>query len=333
MTQSFYPITPVEVTPGSTGWQDVDVSAHIPVGATGVILHIVNTNTGTDYNTGLRKNGSTDARIAKTRKYSHFWAMIGVDSNRVFEAYIGNTTYIDIYLVGYTVSGVTFFTNAYDKSLSVYNSWEDIDCHTECPGAVGLIFESPNPNPYVSGFRNNGSTDDRRAVGWYGHVWWVVGCDSNQICEMYAGDSTVDCYLIGYITDGAVFNVNATDLSLGSTGSYIDLAALPANSVMGFIEVLTGGSSYSYALRKNGSSESLYYDCTWHHNAIVECDDSGIIEGKIENTSVDFFLLGYATKSSGWSSISKVNGIVAIDLSKVDGIVVANIAKITGIAV
>lgn len=62
MAQSFFEVTPVEVTPGSAGsWQTVDLSAHIPVGATGAIFHLVFTASKikpTAYNCGLTNYGS-----------------------------------------------------------------------------------------------------------------------------------------------------------------------------------------------------------------------------------------------------------------------------------
>src|SRR5687767_12138048 len=52
-------ITPLEVTPGvAAAFTDVDASAQVPAGATGVILHISGVS-GIDI--GLRKNGSTDS--------------------------------------------------------------------------------------------------------------------------------------------------------------------------------------------------------------------------------------------------------------------------------
>ncbi|GAI97155.1 unnamed protein product, partial [marine sediment metagenome] len=80
MAQSFYPITPVDVSPSTSGeWVDVDISAHAPSGATGAILHIVNTGeVFDDFSIGLRKNGSTDDRTNWILHASHFWAMIGV---------------------------------------------------------------------------------------------------------------------------------------------------------------------------------------------------------------------------------------------------------------
>ena len=299
MAQTFYPITPVEVTPGTAGsWQDVDVSAYVPAGATGVILHCVDTQIGLDYALGLRKNGSTDNRYAVIYRNTHCWAAIGVDNNRIFEAYVEDTTYVDIYLVGYTMSGVTFFTNAYDKSLSGTGAWTDINCATEAPSAIGLIWEVTNSSAnYNLGFRKNGSSDNRiYDVEKHSCFGVIIGCDTSQICEGYIESIYIDFFLVGYITDGATLNTNATNVSLGSTGSWLDLSALPSNANMGFIEVAnTSGTKYQYGLRKNGSSEEIYRNAAYHPWAFVECDTSQIIEGKIANTAVDFFVVGYST--------------------------------------
>jgi len=51
----------VDVTPGSTGWQDIDLSSYIPVDATGVIMMIRWVNaTGNPFEGGVRRNGSSD---------------------------------------------------------------------------------------------------------------------------------------------------------------------------------------------------------------------------------------------------------------------------------
>ena len=296
MAQTFFPITPVEITPGTpNAWTDVDVAAYAPYGATGVLLHIVNPS-GTDYPLGLRKNGSTDNRTQGLGYYNHYWAAIGVDSSRVFEAYIGSTTNIDIYLVGYTMPGVTFFTNAYNKELGSTGDWIDINCATEAPGAAGLIFEiSAGSTATFFGLRKNGSSDNRTATtGYHCCFGAIIGCDASQICEGYISTLEVDFYLVGYITDGCTFNTNATNVSLDTIGSWLDLPALPASANMGFIEVTTS-EYYDYGLRKNGSSENIYEEASRHPWAFVECDENRIIEGKIANTAVDFFVVGYST--------------------------------------
>jgi len=336
VAQTFYPITPVEVTPGTaSAWTDVDVSAYVPAGATGVILHCVNTHASNNYALGLRKNGSTDARTTSITSNAHCWAAIGVDANRIFEAYIGNTTYIDIYLVGYTVSGVTFFTNAYDKSKTTLTTWEDIDCSTEAPSAIGLIFEVKGSTAaYAMGLRTNGSTDNRTASTLYHDTFGVIiGCDASQICEGYIENVAVDFFLVGYITDGCTFNTNATDVSLATTATWLDLTALPATANMGFIEVTSGGA-YNYGLRKNGSAEDIYKYAFRHPWAFVECDASQIIEGEIANVAVDFFVVGYATAvavvqlSAVSAGVCSVSG--AIRVARALAAASAGIASVSG---
>lgn len=304
-SQTFFPITPVDVTPSTGSWLDVDCSSHIASGATGVLLHIV--NAGAAYSAGIRKNGSTDARYSDIYIGAHHWSAIGVDANRKFEARLENAS-TDIYLVAYTMSGVTFFTNAYDKSLSWYDAWRDLDCSSQCPSAIGLIWEPiAGTQGYVYGFRKNGSTDDRKlSLNSFATIGVIIGCDGSQVCEGWADTSTIDFYLTGYVTDGATFYTNALDRSLGSTGTWIDLTALPANTGMGFYNVhaFTHPGSYEYGLRKNGSSENLYEVAARMNWAFVECDSSWTVEGKTGHTSVDFYLIGYSEAAACSPSIS-----------------------------
>jgi len=137
-------IDPVEITPGSAGaWIDIDVSSYVPAGATGVVLHFVNTHASNYYYIGQRKNGSTDNRYGQLFSDCHTWSAIGIDANRVLEAYVGNTTSIDIYIVGYYTSDAVFNTNAVDKSLSNTGAWYDIDISgdTGADTATGAILE------------------------------------------------------------------------------------------------------------------------------------------------------------------------------------------------
>lgn len=294
MAQTFFPITPTEIVAGAANdWVTMDASGYVPSGATGVILHCINKQS-TGRALGLRKNGSTDDRTDDIAGLGHCWAAIGVDANRVFEAYVTSTEIEDIYVVGYTISGVTFKTNADDMSLGVTGSWQPINCSTEAPNAIGLIFEIIGGLWKESGLRKNGSSDDRHPYV-RDHRWFtaIIGCDDSQICEGYIGDTDVDFFLVGYITDGCTFNTNATDISLGSTEEWLDLSALPAGANMGFIEVIST-ATYNFGLRKNDTAEDIYRDVSRHVWGIVECDASQIIEGKIENTGVDFFVVGYS---------------------------------------
>lgn len=302
-------ITPVEVTPGTAGsWQDVDVSANIPSGATGVILHCVNPTGDDTLDIGLRKNGSSDVRQSDINNDSHYWAMIGVDGSRIFEAYVGSTS-LEIWITGYTTAEAVFLTNGVDKEPS-QGSWLDQDCSTDAPDAIGLIFEVfTNVRSDGVGFRKNGSSDNRGTLyGIWKKFWAIIGCDGSQIVEVFvANNTTATVFLVGYITSGVTFNTNATDLSLGTTGSWLDLSTLPAGATGGIIEVYDDGQvTNSYGLRKNGSAEDIYRRGRHHCWGIIEADADNKIEGKILGTVIDFWLVGYVEGAVGGTILPQI---------------------------
>lgn len=297
-----YLAAPVDVTPVSfAAWVDVDAAAAgVPAGASGVIVHISKTGAADAF--GLRKNGSTDNRIANFNDGgvgSHFWAAIGVDGSGLFEAYLGTTGLWTVYITGYFSGGEeSFFTNAVDKSLGTANIWTDVDISGDTGGdtAVGAIFEiNGTSSAQTMGFRNNGSTDDRRqpfAV----RKWAFVGVDGSEICEHQMSSVNVDIFLIGYWKTGATFTTNGTDRSTATTGSYEDVAALPVGAVGGVYEFNGVGGTYGpdHALRKNGASDDIYSNTrkAW---GLVECDGSRITEQKLSDASMDLFEMGYLT--------------------------------------
>lgn len=303
-------ITPVRITPGTAGsWQDVDVSAHIPAGSTGVILHVFKNYSAISYDFGLRKKGSTDDRHNTLYSDGHLWAAVGVDGNRVFQCYTGHITRVDAYLVGYFGSEAVFFDNAVDKSLAGTGSWDDIDisANTGADTAIGAIFDVVGVWQKNLGLRNNGSSDNRlSAVS--EHIWAVIGVDGAEICEGQIADAGIKFWLVGYLKSGATFNTNATDIALGGVGSWTDLAALPAGGIGGIIEVFTSSYTYDYGLREKGSAEDIYgrapYARAW---AMVEADNNRLIEGKISNTGMDFYLVGYFTPTSTAPTITLLN--------------------------
>jgi hypothetical protein len=284
-------------------WIDIDATAYgVPVGATGIIYRIKNWegSGGEDCAFGVRKNGSSDNRINPLWEHTPSWGAIGVDSNGIFEIYKGSeTTKFGFWIIGYTTSGVTFFTNAYTKTPAL-SGWRDIDCSAECPNAIGLIFELVGPSRgevmINYGFRNNGSTDtfvynapDHCAPG------IIIGCDANQVCEFYQQyTGYFEVYLIGYITDGAYFYTNAVSQAIG-IGAWTDFpTALPAGSVMGFYEFRGSGSAYPHDTRPNGTSYIQGGLDNRHCWAFENCDGSGIVEGYVGGSGITYYLVGYA---------------------------------------
>lgn len=296
--QSFYPLAePVDITPVATGvWTDVDVSAYIPTGATGVMLHIENTAAAGNA-IGVRKKGSTDNRTQLLSDYFQIYPIIGVDENRKFQVYRGSN--IKVYLLGYTATGVVFFDNAYDKTVANHSVWETIDCSAECPGAIGIIVEVTSVGREF-GLRHFDSTDDRLALC-SNHAWAIIGCDASQRIKGYVWFSLPSVYfhIVGYVTQGAVFKTNGVDKSLTPvlTWEEINCSTECPSGILVFMEVVsTASSNYSWGLCKKGLADAKrIYRYGIHQWALVPCDSAQKLEGAIANTAVDWWIIGYAT--------------------------------------
>lgn len=298
-------LTPSAITlSAASAWTDADVSASVPSGATGVILHIEKTVTAAR-TIGLRKNGSTDNR---TNNFStngandgHFWACIGVDSSRIFEYFVGSTTEVIINLVGYFTSDAVFFDNAVSKATGTTFSYVDADisADTGTDTALAAVIETITNNVSNQVYlRKNGSTDDFKD-GFGQHIFSIVGVDGSEIFEQYISSTTVDTFLVGYITANVTMHTNATSRATATTGSYEDVAALPSGAIGGIYTVVAAGqnNALDYAVRKNGSSEDIYRSCSNVNPgaAIVECDGSLLVEQKIAGAAVDLYESGYFT--------------------------------------
>jgi hypothetical protein len=300
-------VDPVECSPSTTeSWVDVDLDNYVSgvSGATGVLLLLIAGTTGVMGTLSARKNGSTDARIYKlgntaiVHAKNHECMPIGVDENNIFEINISDTTNLHVYIIGYTRSESTFFTNLQNADATSYDSWVDVNCSSYAPGAIGIYFISHCGTVDNVGLRKNGSTDARTTKAEYFTTGGLIGCDTSQIIEQYAGSANMDLAIVGYITKDVVLNTNATDVSISTTDSYVDMAALPAGATGGIYEVIASNFAYGrLTFRKNGTSIDNYLDLT-HTWYFCQCDSGGIVEQKTETANNDAFLIGYFTTSA-----------------------------------
>lgn len=294
---------PVDVTPAIAGsWVDVDVSLYVPPGATGVLV-LYHNPSGFDRAYGIRRNGSTDSWQTEVEAPSgaQGWLMTGLDPNGGFEVYTGSTS-VRTYLLGYTMEGVTFFTNRVQKTIGFLNSWRDVNisADTGVDTAIGAIFTVTNDSfgQNQFGLRKKGSSDDRvRELDSKGSTLGLVGVDASEVAEFQVDDSDVDLFLVGYVTHGAVFFTNGVNKSTSNTGSYqnVDITSDVASRANGaFLEIYnSGGAKHRTALRRNGASNDLYRD-HMHGFAAVGIDAGDVFQQKIESTSMDLYLMGYS---------------------------------------
>ncbi|MHC4218613.1 MAG: right-handed parallel beta-helix repeat-containing protein [Planctomycetota bacterium] len=297
-----YLAAPVDVSSGSTGWSDVDVSAWVPAGATGVILQDVNTS-GDRYVYGVRENGSSDTWMLTEQSSRHEslgFHMVGVDANRVFELYNGHSA-LTTYLLGYTMDGVTFLTNAIDKSIGATGTWTDVDisADTGADTAIGAVFYvmDTTRDDYAVGLRMKGSSDELYTGKDKGDCdAALIGLDANEVCQMKIESTAVDLYLVGYVTSGAVFFTNAVDKATATTGSYVDVditGDIGSDDANGAILSLHGDGAEYFGVRRNGASYDFYERLIDQKWPIVAIDADDIFEQKISATTHDLYLTGY----------------------------------------
>jgi hypothetical protein len=293
---------PVDVSPSAEEvWVDVNASPHVPAAATGVIVQFVNP-TGNDYDFAIRKKGSQDPwQNNGASKGFQGWLATGVDGGRMFQVY-SQSKNVRVYLVGYTMGSVSFFTNRINKSPSS-PGWTAVDISADTGGrkAIGAIFTVCNDSGGVRSYalRKKGSTDNRitdirRTMCGMA----IVGVDGAETSELYIEDMNVELYLQGYVTGGAVFFTNAKDYSTSSLGNYVSVditAELGGNNAnMALLEIDPSDNDwYDFALRGNGQSHD-YYLPVHHTFAAIALDANDIFQQKIEHTNYNIYLVGYS---------------------------------------
>ena len=268
----------------------IPLSSILPADTSALFLHVV-ASSASEY-LGLRKPGSSDNRTQMIPSNSHQWTVVGVDAGITFQAFLSNNISQSVYLVGYMTAESGVILNNGVSQTGTNWAWVEKDLSAICPDAIAVIFEIL-PDGMFYGLRPHGSTQDTYQAGHY-HSWGVIGCDANQHIDYYKSTATQYLYIIGYITKDAVFPVDAEDISLSTTETYVGIDLSGKNAELAFIDVM-GMANQKYALREAGSGEDIYRNLDGQHNwGIIGVSDAGVIEGKIQATDVKFWLVGLA---------------------------------------
>lgn len=303
----------VDISPVTTGsWQTVDVSAYCPAGTTGVIIRYWSTSS-TNYAFGYRKKGSADNRTGNANGRLGGWIGCGVDANRQLEIYIANAA-LKTSLVGYFGAEAVFFTNGINKSVGGTGSWQDVSIAANVnvgDSAVLAFLEfSGLSGSWQFGVRKKGSTlGTPNTLGLRGGA---AGLDATLTYQNYIENLAQDVYLLGYLRAGAVVHDTVQVVTPGSTGNFVDLAALPAGAIGGFYR-LYGGISYPAGIRCKGAAETTYNQLNDQTYVMVKCDGSQLVEAKIANTTQNVITeLGYFTDlpTPAITNLSSASGYV-----------------------
>ncbi|MFN8760227.1 MAG: hypothetical protein ACK5XA_15635 [Tagaea sp.] len=284
-------VTRTDISPGTTGsWQDVDVSALVPAGATGVILRVLNTSAIAPSAVGWRKKGSTDNRTGTLYVLSQTQAHVGVDGSRVLQLYRGATD-IQFSLEGHWGSEAVFFDNAVSKTPGGGYSWTaaSIASDTGADTAIAAFVEFAGT---WAALRKTGSSDSRSG-GINAHAGGMIGVNGSESFDYQTEGGSNPVFVLGYLKSGATIATNGTDRSTATTGSYQDVAAFASGNVAALYEMASTGSG-AIALRKKGDAGDLNYtpggaNIGWF---VIEGDASRIVQQKIAATDSDLWELG-----------------------------------------
>lgn len=222
----------VDITPSSNNaWEDQDLSAYIPAGATGVMLYHYNSTSS--YKCCARKKGSTDGTYIVWGPGRHSYQTCGVDSNLTLQTYRGASS-AKTYLLGwFTDADATFLDNRVALTFTADGAWTDIDITAQTTGsdvATGAFLNVFCTDIAMTDIncRKKGSTDSRD--GWSSesasdrNFGFGVGTDANEAFQMYCNDaSAITVYLQGYTIANANWLTNGIVRSEGSGWQNMDV--------------------------------------------------------------------------------------------------------------
>lgn len=186
----------------------------------------------------------------------------------------------------------------------------DLDSFVTVPsGATGcvIIVHNPSATDYSSDVRANGSTDSHAVThpnnSWYAYAVKLDSADN--IVEVNISNTALKVYVRDFFGSESVFNTNGVAKSLAGSGAWTDVdisANTGADTAIGaYFKAHSVGGSRLYGFRKNGSTDNRVTEGD-NGLAIIGVDASEICEGQINDTDMDFYLMGYCTTQAAFDT-------------------------------
>jgi archaellum component FlaG (FlaF/FlaG flagellin family) len=296
------------ITAGS--WRDMDLSSVVPVGTTGVIVEIVNTDV-TDTLSGLVR-GKEDTRdyisnlnFQRVADETHRWQIVKVDSDRVIQGYVEDRQ-IDFKLLGYTMgTDPSYFNTPFDITPATESAWTiaDVSAFVDADAdGVILFIVSTQDGDRNYGVREIGSSfsTTNRDLENFSSTMYMVGLDASYQFEVYHTDfDDVKFYLVGQTKGSVVYYTNDLAVSDPATGSFQEIDAdsysVPAIANGLILRVVGTGTNLISALRHGDSTDDWTPDIGGgnHIHAAVGINDDNMWDEYIEGTSIDVSIAAY----------------------------------------
>jgi dipeptidyl aminopeptidase/acylaminoacyl peptidase len=329
-----------DISLAATGaWHDIDLSSHIPSGATGAIVELVNT-ADTDYNGMVRGKENTrdymsNAAYGEIEAETHRWQIVKLDRNRLIESYVSNTL-VDFKLLGYTVgSDPVYFGVPPDITPATTGAWTTIDVSDYVDSStdgVILLVDSTASADRDFAIREIGSGDSTtsRELGQYGSTMYVSGIDASDQFQVYIEDSSVKVYLVARTKGSVVYY--STDVSVAdpATGSWQELDAddsgVPtgANGVILAVSNTSPTTDLKLGTRHGKSTHDWNADIGdgTHLQGIAGLDDGNQWEQYTQDADLDISIAAYTRLTP-----ADIHADIDILIRKADGTVRGIIAE------
>jgi dipeptidyl aminopeptidase/acylaminoacyl peptidase len=329
-----------DISLAATGaWHDIDLSSHIPSGATGAIVELVNT-AATDHNAMVRGKEDTrdymsNAAYGEIEAETHRWQIVKLDRNRLIEGYISNAL-VDFKLLGYTVgSDPIYFGVPPDITPATTGAWATVDVSDYVDSStdgVILLVDSTASDDRDFAIREIGSGDTITSgeLEQYGSTMYVSGIDASDQFQVYIEDSSVKVYLVARSKGSVVYYSTNVSVADPATGSWQELdaddASIPSGANGTILEVANSSVSTDYKLGiRHGEATHNWnadIDDGTHLQGIAGLDDSNRWEQYAQDADLDISIAAYTRLTP-----ADIHADIDILIRKADGTVRGIIAE------
>lgn len=296
----------VDITPTAGSEQPVDLSASIPVGATGVTLYLKNSSPNGQLCGACHPD--LTLRLGNIRNRASAFLSAGVNSSRQIKVQIA-TSSVTVYLVGYFDSDCTFLDDDLEATdvTPTNNTWEKVDHSSLSTSAVFAIYNISRTGDvdigtYASSIGTVSGTDPS-VTAWPASL---CGTDFVPMADLGSGQYGTWLYRNGFYTVHLVGFVNAgaevigpTDVSTTNLSTYEAINDASDAIMIQYRGAFTAEATEdeTYLSSDSAGAESMGGRPSGINSAIVATDESDNIYQYIENVDQDYFVIGRVTNA------------------------------------
>lgn len=268
---------------GGGAWVNVDLSYEVPVGASGVILCLINFNPGQEVRVALRKPGAGYDLYTDMMRDSIAWVLVGLDADRKIQARAENITDIGFYVMGYTGNQVVFPDTPIDIMPVVAGSYTSTPITTQWPDARLILTDlsSSRLSDTTHSIRPSGSSKEIYQGSYHKWPFSIVGADGYVQTKLAGIGHPITAWLAyAYIPDTVYSSLNGIDLGAlaGGTWTNKNTIALSADARWAFVEMTHAMMNLDVSIRKRYSYFGALHRNAAHTWLITHVDQSAYFQ-------------------------------------------------------